>query len=71
MQFVEAHGCRIPQIGLGTMTLKGDICVQAVKTALQLGYRHIDTAWFYGNEKEVGEGMPPVRHQTRGHFPLH
>jgi 2,5-diketo-D-gluconate reductase B len=57
MQVVEAHGCRIPQIGLGTMTLKGDICVQAVKTALQLGYRHIDTAWFYGNEKEVGEGL--------------
>lgn len=57
MQFVEAHGCRIPTIGLGTMTLKGDVCVQAVKTALQLGYRHLDTAWFYGNEKEVGEGM--------------
>ena len=57
MQVVEAHGCRIPQIGLGTMTLKGDICVQAVRTALQLGYRHIDTAWFYGNEKEVGEGL--------------
>jgi diketogulonate reductase-like aldo/keto reductase len=57
MQFVDAHGCRIPQIGLGTMTLKGDVCVQAVKTALQVGYRHIDTAWFYGNEKEVGEGL--------------
>ncbi|MGH6726672.1 MAG: aldo/keto reductase [Pseudolabrys sp.] len=57
MQIVEAHGCRIPMIGFGTMTLKGDICVQAVKTALQLGYRHIDTAWFYGNEKEVGEGL--------------
>ncbi|HZT25423.1 MAG TPA: aldo/keto reductase [Pseudolabrys sp.] len=57
MQFVEAHGARIPTIGLGTMTLKGDICVQAVKTALQMGYRHLDTAWFYGNEKEVGEGM--------------
>jgi 2,5-diketo-D-gluconate reductase B len=57
MQFVEAHGCRIPQIGLGTMTLKGDICVQAVKTALQLGYRHLDTAAFYGNEVENGEGL--------------
>ena len=57
MQFVEAHGCRIPQIGLGTMTLKGDVSVQAVKTALQIGYRHLDTAWFYGNEKEVGEGI--------------
>ena len=57
MQFVEAHGARIPQIGLGTMTLKGDICVQAVKTALQLGYRHLDTAAFYGNEVENGEGL--------------
>ena len=57
MQFVTAHGVRIPQIGLGTMTLKGDICVQTVKTALQVGYRHLDTAWFYGNEKEVGEGL--------------
>jgi len=57
MQFVEAHGARIPQIGFGTMTLKEDVCVQAVKTALQLGYRHLDTAWFYGNEKEVGEGL--------------
>ncbi len=57
MQFVEAHGVRIPQIGLGTMTLKEDVCVQAVKTALQAGYRHIDTAAFYGNEKENGEGL--------------
>ncbi len=57
MQFVEAHGVRIPMIGLGTMTLKGDVCVQAVKTALQMGYRHLDTAAFYGNEVENGEGM--------------
>jgi 2,5-diketo-D-gluconate reductase B len=57
MQVVEAHGCRIPQIGLGTMTLKGDICVHAVKSALQMGYTHLDTAWFYGNEREVGEGL--------------
>ena len=57
MQTIEAHGARIPAIGLGTMTLKEDVCVQAVKSALQLGYTHIDTAWFYGNEKEVGEGL--------------
>jgi 2,5-diketo-D-gluconate reductase B len=57
MQVVDAHGVKIPQIGLGTMTLKGDVCVQAVKDALRAGYRHIDTAWFYGNEKEVGEGL--------------
>ena len=57
MQFVEANGARIPQIGLGTMTLKEDVCVQAVKTALQVGYRHLDTAEFYGNEVENGEGL--------------
>jgi 2,5-diketo-D-gluconate reductase B len=57
MQMIEAHGAKIPQIGLGTMTLKGDVCVQAVKDALRVGYRHLDTAWFYGNEKEVGEGL--------------
>ena len=57
MQVVEAHGARIPTIGLGTMTLKEDVCVQAVKTALQTGYRHLDTAAFYGNEMENGEGL--------------
>ena len=57
MQVVEAHGARIPTIGLGTMTLKDDVCVQAVKTALQAGYRHLDTAAFYGNERENGEGL--------------
>ena len=55
--FVEAHGAKIPQVGLGVMTLKGDVCVQAVRDALQMGYTHVDTAWFYGNEKEVGEGL--------------
>src|SRR5262245_38016996 len=57
MQMIEAHGARIPQIGLGTMTLKDDVCVQAVQTALQMGYRHLDTAAFYANEKENGEGL--------------
>ena len=57
MQVIEAHGARIPTIGLGTMTLKDDVCIQAVKTALQIGYRHLDTAAFYGNEKENGEGL--------------
>lgn len=54
---VEAHGVRIPQIGLGTMTLKGDVCVQAIKAALQMGYRHLDTAASYGNEVENGDGL--------------
>jgi diketogulonate reductase-like aldo/keto reductase len=57
MHVVEAHGAKIPAIGLGTMTLKEDVCVNAVATALKMGYRHLDTAWFYKNEKEVGEGL--------------
>ncbi len=57
MQFVEANGARIPHIGLGTMTLKDDVCVQAVKAALEMGYRHLDTAKFYENEKAVGDGL--------------
>lgn len=54
---IEAKGAKIPAIGLGTMTLKGDACVDAVSAALGMGYRHIDTAAFYGNEAEVGEGI--------------
>lgn len=57
MQYVEAHGARIPQIGLGTMTLTGDAGTRAIKTALELGYRHLDTAAHYGNEKENGEAL--------------
>ena len=54
---VEANGARIPGVGLGTMTLKDAVCVQAVETALRLGYRHIDTAERYDNESAVGEGL--------------
>ncbi len=57
MQVVEANGAKIPAIGLGTMTLQGAVCVEAVRTALRLGYRHIDTAERYGNESAVGEGL--------------
>ncbi len=57
MNSVGSHSARIPAIGLGTMTLKGEVCVEAVKTALRLGYRHLDTAERYGNEAEVGEGL--------------
>ena len=44
MNVVEAKGVKIPAMGLGTMTIKGDLCVETVKTALKLGYRNIDTA---------------------------
>ncbi|WP_086091571.1 aldo/keto reductase [Pseudorhodoplanes sinuspersici] len=57
MPVVEAKGTKIPSIGLGTMTLKDDVCIEAVSAALKMGYRHVDTATFYANEAEVGEGI--------------
>jgi 2,5-diketo-D-gluconate reductase B len=57
MQFVEANGARIPIIGLGTWELRGRTCARAVEQALRLGYRHLDTAEMYDNEREVGEGL--------------
>jgi 2,5-diketo-D-gluconate reductase B len=55
--FVEAHGARIPLIGLGTWELRGRTCARIVEQALRVGYRHIDTAELYDNEREVGEGL--------------
>jgi 2,5-diketo-D-gluconate reductase B len=58
MHFVEANGgARIPSIGLGTWELRGRTCARLVEQALKLGYRHIDTAQIYENEREVGEGL--------------
>jgi 2,5-diketo-D-gluconate reductase B len=57
MQFLEAKGARIPLVGLGTWDLRGRVCARVVEQALRLGYRHIDTAEMYDNEREVGEGM--------------
>jgi 2,5-diketo-D-gluconate reductase B len=55
--FVEANGARIPAIGLGTWDLRGRTCARVIEQALRLGYRHIDTAEMYGNEREIGEGL--------------
>src|SRR5216683_8125994 len=54
---VEAHGARIPLIGLGTWDLRGRTCARLTEQALRLGYRHVDTAEMYDNEREVGEGL--------------
>lgn len=48
---------KIPSIGLGTWQMEGDECVNAVENALEMGYRHIDTARIYGNEEAVGRGI--------------
>ena len=57
MNVIEANGARIPAIGLGTWELRGRTCARLVEQALRLGYRHIDTAQVYENEREVGEGL--------------
>ena len=57
MLFVEANGAKIPAIGLGTWELRGRTCARLVEQALRLGYRHIDTAQVYENEREVGDGL--------------
>jgi 2,5-diketo-D-gluconate reductase B len=57
MQFVEANGAKIPAIGLGTWELRGRTCARLVEQAIKLGYRHIDTAQVYDNEREVGDGL--------------
>src|SRR3979411_147046 len=57
MHFVDANGAKIPAIGLGTWELRGRTCARLVEQALRLGYRHIDTAQAYENEREVGEGL--------------
>lgn len=51
------NGQTIPQFGFGVFLVKPEETVTAVSTALQTGYRHIDTAEGYGNEKEVGEAI--------------
>jgi diketogulonate reductase-like aldo/keto reductase len=53
----EAQGARIPAIGLGTWDLRGRTCARMVEEALRLGYRHLDTAELYDNEREVGAGL--------------
>jgi len=51
------NGVRIPQLGLGVYQVPPEETAATVKTALDIGYRHIDTAEMYGNEKGVGEGI--------------
>ena len=50
-------GFNMPTLGLGTWTLTGETCENAVYAALKSGYRLIDTAKYYGNESEVGNAI--------------
>jgi len=52
------NGVEIPRLGLGVyQTPIGETTLQAVRYALKVGYRHIDTAWLYGNEGDVGRAV--------------
>jgi diketogulonate reductase-like aldo/keto reductase len=57
MHDISANGANIPVLGFGTWPMKGATARNAVGAALDLGYRHIDTAAMYGNEREVGEAI--------------
>ncbi|MBB4798939.1 diketogulonate reductase-like aldo/keto reductase [Brevundimonas bullata] len=54
---VVAAGVEIPLLGFGTWQLEADDARRMVREALRIGYRHIDTAWIYKNEKAVGDGI--------------
>lgn len=57
MQYINMQGTKVPALGFGTWQLTGENCIKAVTKALQLGYRHIDTAQIYENEGEVGQAL--------------
>ncbi|MCA9958207.1 MAG: aldo/keto reductase, partial [Anaerolineales bacterium] len=55
--FTLSNGVEIPKLGLGTWFISDTGVVEAVKEAVKIGYRHIDTAQAYQNERGVGEGI--------------
>lgn len=57
MEFIEILEMKMPVIGLGTWNLRGKECFEATLSALEIGYRHIDTAEMYENESEIGEAL--------------
>src|SRR3954462_4908595 len=56
-QSVTVRGVEVPKLGFGTFRLPGADCREGVRDALEIGYRHIDTARGYENEREVGQGI--------------
>ena len=55
--YTLSNGVQIPKLGLGTWFIEDDQAPQAVREAIAIGYRHIDTAQAYANERGVGEGI--------------
>lgn len=61
MNTVDLQGYPMPVLGLGTWQLTGSACERAVHTAIEIGYRHIDTAEMYGNESEIGRALAAAK----------
>ena len=58
MEYIKLNnGTNIPALGFGTWCIDDGMAAEAVRTAIEIGYRHIDTAQAYGNERGVGEGV--------------
>ena len=57
METIEVQGSSVPRLGFGTLRQKGPDAYSGVRHALELGYRHIDTAQRYDNEEEVGRAL--------------
>jgi 2,5-diketo-D-gluconate reductase B len=57
MQYIGVKGVKVPALGFGTWGLSGRSAYDATRQALDLGYRHIDTAQIYGNEAEIGRAI--------------
>ena len=61
MEYITlASGYTIPILGLGTWRLNGHQCEQIVKLAIDMGYTHIDTAWMYKNQHEIGRALQEI-----------
>ncbi|XP_045201581.2 aldo-keto reductase family 1 member B1-like [Mercenaria mercenaria] len=60
------NGAKMPRIGVGTYLLQGELCREIVERALQLGYRHVDTAHSYENEKDIGVAIHAI--ERRGNI---
>jgi diketogulonate reductase-like aldo/keto reductase len=57
VEAVLVQDVKVPKLGLGTWDLRGERATEAVLSALELGYRHIDTAEMYRNEREIGRAL--------------
>src|SRR5262245_55569423 len=57
MRALEIQGATVPKLGFGTWEILGRDCEEAVADALEIGYRHIDTAQAYDSEAEVGKAL--------------